>query len=69
VFDPRQYHLIGSRRHAMDGQTCDRHPSAQAKARVLFPNLSLLYLCGHCSNAFEDKYVGPFHITYETVTV
>jgi hypothetical protein len=53
----------------MDGQQCDRHPSAQAKAKVLFPNLATLYLCGHCSNAFEDQYTGPFHITYETVNV
>jgi len=53
----------------MDGQVCDRHPSAQAKARVLFPNLCLLYLCQHCSNGFEARYDGEFHITYETVTV
>jgi hypothetical protein len=50
-------------------QLCDRHSSARAQARVLFPNLCVLYLCGHCSNAFEDQYTGPFHITYETVTV
>ncbi|MDQ0679071.1 hypothetical protein QFZ30_002453 [Arthrobacter pascens] len=57
------------KRVSMDGFQCDRHPSAQAKAKVLFPNLGTLYLCGHCANAFEDKYVGPFHITYETVTL
>lgn len=53
----------------MDGQTCDKHPSAMAKARVLFPNLCTLYLCGHCANHFEDHYTGPFHITYEPVTL
>ena len=53
----------------MDGQRCDKHPSAWAKARVLFPNLCALYLCGHCSNKFEDAYAGPFHISYEVVTL
>ena len=53
----------------MDGATCDRHPSAQAKARILFPNLCTLYFCQHCANKFEDQYAGPFHITYEAVTL
>ena len=53
----------------MDGQRCDKHPSAWAKARVLFPNLCALYLCGHCANKFEDAYVEPFHISYEVVTL
>ena len=53
----------------MDGQQCDRHPSARAKARVLFPNLCSLYLCQHCANAFPANYAGEYHITYETVTV
>lgn len=53
----------------MDGQQCDRHPSAQAKARLLFPNLGTLYLCGHCLAAFTKNYDGQFHVTYETVTV
>lgn len=53
----------------MDNQTCDRHPSARAQARVLLPSLGVLYLCQHCANAFEDQYAGPFHITYETVNV
>jgi len=53
----------------MDGQRCDRYPSAWAKARILFPNLCTLYLCGHCANKFEDDYTGMFHITYETVTI
>ena len=53
----------------MDGQQCDRHPSTNAKARVLFPNLCILYFCGHCANAFEMKYNGEFVIAYETVTI
>lgn len=53
----------------MDGQVCDRHPSAQAKARVLLPSLGVLYLCGHCADAFAKSYDGEFHIQYETVTV
>ena len=48
----------------MDGQTCDKHPSARAQARVLFPNLCTLYLCGHCSHELLDGYQGEFHITY-----
>lgn len=52
---------------AMDGQVCDRHPSAAAKARVLFPNLGTLYLCGHCAKTLP--LAGDYHITYETVTV
>jgi hypothetical protein len=51
----------------MDGQQCDRHPSAQAKARVLLPSLGTLYLCQHCANAIQ--LTGEYHITYETVTV
>ena len=53
----------------MDGQACDKHPSARAQARVLFPNLCVLYMCGHCLHAFEHDYHGEFHITYEAVTV
>jgi hypothetical protein len=53
----------------MDGMTCDKHPSAMAKARVLFPNLCFLYLCQHCANAFEKAYHGEFCIAYEAVTV
>jgi hypothetical protein len=57
------------RRRNMDGQTCDRHPRAAAKARILFPNLCTLYLCQHCANHFSLDYAGEFHITYEAVTV
>lgn len=53
----------------MDGQKCDRHPSAWAKARVLFPSLGTLYLCAHCCTTFQRDYHGEFHVTYETVTV
>ena len=53
----------------MDGQQCDRHSSARAKARVLFPSFNTLYLCQHCINRFELDYTGEFHVTYETVTV
>ncbi len=51
----------------MDGQCCDRHPSAQAKARVLLPSLGVLYLCGHCIATIHID--GEYTVTYETVTV
>ena len=51
----------------MDGQCCDRHPSAQAKARVLLPSLGVLYLCQHCANTLPLQ--GDYHIKYETVTL
>jgi hypothetical protein len=53
----------------MDGQHCDKHPSARAKARVLFPNLGILYMCGHCASNLTRSYSGDFHISYEAVTV
>lgn len=53
----------------MDGQMCDRHSSAWAKARVLLPNLGVLYWCQHCANQFEHDYHGEFHIDYERVTL
>jgi hypothetical protein len=53
----------------MDGQRCDKHPSASAKARVLFPNLCVLYMCAHCARCLEANYTGEFHIQYETVNV
>lgn len=54
----------------MDGQHCDRHPSAKAQARVLLPSLNELYLCSHCLAAFEKNYQGDeFHVTYPKVTV
>lgn len=51
----------------MDGNQCDRHPSARAKARLLLPSLNVLYLCGHCASTLRID--GDYQITYETVTV
>ena len=53
----------------MDGNTCDRHPSARAQARVLLPSLGVLYLCQHCCDAFGRTYRGEYHVTYEAVSV
>lgn len=53
----------------MDGQQCDRHSSARAKARVLLPSLNVLYLCGHCCDAMALVYEGECHIQYEAVTL
>jgi len=55
----------------MDGQPCDRHPSAWAKARIiLHPSLNQLYLCGHCVKVFERTYAaGDYYIAYEAVSV
>ena len=49
----------------MDGQRCDKHSSAWAKARVTLPSGGVLYVCGHCSNTltFGDEY----GIEYEMV--
>ncbi len=51
----------------MDGQCCDRHPSARAQARVLLPSLGVLYVCGHCIKTLP--LTGEYNITYETVAV
>lgn len=53
----------------MDGQSCDRHPSARSVARVLFANLGVLYMCNHCLTTRLRTYDGEYHVTYETVTV
>jgi hypothetical protein len=53
----------------MDGQCCDRHPSARAAAKVILANLGTLYWCAHCVRGFENTYTEPFHVQYETVTV
>jgi len=53
----------------MDGQTCDRHPSARAAAKVILANLGTLYWCNHCVRGFENTYTGPFFVEYETVEV
>jgi hypothetical protein len=51
----------------MDGQVCDKHPSAWAKAKVILPSLGTLYFCQHCADTlpFPDDY----YIAYETVEV
>lgn len=48
-------------------ESCDRHPVARAKARMLLPNGGVLYLCGHCARTVD--YDGEFTIVYDTVTV
>lgn len=51
----------------MDGQTCDKHSSARAQAKVTLGNGGTLYLCGHCANTLD---LGPdFLIEYEMVAV
>ena len=52
---------------SMDGETCDRHSSARAQAKVILPSGGVLYVCGHCSNTlnFGDDYL----IEYEMATV
>lgn len=51
----------------MDGNQCDRHPSARAQARVIFPKLGTLYFCLHCAHTLD--FGSDFHIDYETATV
>lgn len=51
----------------MDGQQCDRHPSAKAKARAILPSGGVLYTCQHCANTLN--FGNDFLIEYETVTV
>jgi len=53
----------------MDGNQCDRHQSAQAKAKVILPSGGILYTCQHCANKFEMQYDGEFCVDYETITV
>ena len=53
----------------MDGQRCDKHPSAWAKARVILPTLGTLYFCAHCAAGFQSRYDGEFFISYEAVAV
>lgn len=49
----------------MDGQVCDRHPSARAKARVTLPSGGVLYACGHCAQTLS--FGTEFGIEYEMV--
>jgi hypothetical protein len=51
----------------MDGQTCDRHPSARAHAKVILPSGGILYTCGHCSQTLD--FGAEFLIEYEMTTV
>lgn len=50
----------------MDGQCCDRHPSARAQAKVILPGGDL-YFCGHCSRTLN--FGEDFLIVYDTVEV
>jgi len=51
----------------MDAQTCDRHPSAAAKAKVILPSGGILYTCGHCANTLD--FGADYLIEYESMTV
>ena len=51
----------------MDGQRCDRHPSAWAKAKVILPNLGTLYWCGHCADTLN--FGADYYIEYAMTTV
>lgn len=51
----------------MTDQVCDRHPSAKAQARVIFPKLGTLYFCMHCADTLD--FGTEFHIDYLGVTV
>lgn len=48
-------------------QTCDRHGSARAQAKVTLPSGGVLFVCGHCSRTLD--FGGDYLIEYETVTV
>lgn len=52
-------------------ETCDRHSSARAAARIiLYPSLGELYFCNHCLHAFEKAYEGKeFYIAYAPMEV
>jgi hypothetical protein len=51
----------------MDSQTCDRHPSAWAKAKVILPSGGILYTCQHCADTLN--FGADYHIEYEALTV
>lgn len=48
-------------------ESCDRHSSAKAKARVILPSGRMLYVCGHCSQTLD--FGNEFIIEYDTATV
>ena len=52
-------------------ETCDRHSSARAQARIiLYPSLGELYLCRHCLKGFEKNYKGDeYYIAYAPMEV
>ena len=50
----------------MDGQTCDRHSSARAQAKVILPGGDL-YFCGHCANTLQ--FGDDFYIIYDKAAV
>ena len=51
----------------MDNQTCDRHQSARAKAKVILPSGGVLYTCQHCANTLD--FGDDFLIEYEMAAV
>ena len=51
----------------MDGQTCDRHPSARAQAKVILPSGGTLYVCGHCADTLD--FGTSFLIEYEALSL
>ncbi len=51
----------------MNDQTCDKHSSARAQARIVLPSGGVLYACGHCAHTWD--YQGEFTIEYEAVRV
>lgn len=51
----------------MDGQQCDRHSSARAKARIILPSGGILYTCQHCANTLD--FGTDFLIEYEMAEV
>ncbi len=51
----------------MGNQTCDRHSSARAQAKVTLPSGGVLYACGHCSQTLD--FGADFLIEYEMTAV
>ena len=50
---------------SVDGETCDRHSSARAQAKVILPSGAVLFVCGHCSQTlnFGDDYLIEYEMT------
>lgn len=51
----------------MNNETCDRHPSARAQARIILPSGGVLFACGHCARTLD--FGGEFLIEYAEVLV